>query len=138
MSQAMRVTSQLPRVRPGGFPADPDFPQLAIASDPGRMLELFRRHLEPAAGKRCLIEDCVPLRFRCRQSTARCVLQYTLRLLEPGTGRRWEQGVTGLVYAQQGAAERLWREAPATQPPPWVPRERLAAPAAGVSSDLAI
>ncbi len=51
MSQAMRVTSQLPRVRPGGFPADPDFPQLAIASDPQRMLELFRRHLEPATGK---------------------------------------------------------------------------------------
>ncbi len=97
MSQAMRVTSQLPRVRPGGFPADPDFPQLAIASDPQRMLELFRRHLEPAAGKGYRIEDCVPVRFRCRQSTARCVLQYTLRLLEPGTGRRWEQGVTGLV-----------------------------------------
>ena len=52
MSQAMRVTSQLPRVRPGGFPADPDFPQLAIASDPQRMLELFRRHLQPAAGDR--------------------------------------------------------------------------------------
>src|SRR5205809_1371731 len=110
MSQAMRVTSQLPRVRPGGFPTDPDFPQLAIASDSQRMLELFRRHLEPAAGKRYHIEDCAPLRFRCRQSTARCVLQYTLRLLEPGTGRRWDQGVTGLLYAQQGGAERLWRE----------------------------
>src|SRR5437867_952985 len=85
MSQVMRVTSQLPRVRPGNdFPADPDFPQLAIASDPQRMLELFRRHLEPAAGKRYRIEDCVPLRFRCRQSTARCVLQYTLHLLELG------------------------------------------------------
>src|SRR5438552_8857949 len=116
MSQAMRVTSQVPRVRPGGFPADPDFPQLAIASDPQRMLELFRRHLEPAAGKRYHIETCVPVRFRCRQSTARCVLQYTLRLLEPGTGRRWEQGVTGLVYAEQGAAERLWREMQAADP----------------------
>jgi len=82
MSQAMRVTSQLARVRPSGFPADADFPQLAIASDPARMLELFRRHLEPAAGKRYRIETCVPLRFRCRQSTARCVLQYALRLLE--------------------------------------------------------
>jgi len=38
MSQAMRVTSQLPPVRPGGFPADPDFPQLAIASDPHNSL----------------------------------------------------------------------------------------------------
>ena len=62
MSQVMRVTSQLPRVRPGNdFPADPDFPQLAIASDPQRMLELFRRHLEPAAGKRYRIEDCVQI-----------------------------------------------------------------------------
>src|SRR3989449_9668264 len=90
------------------------------------MLELFRRHLEPAAGKGYHIEDCVPLRFRCRQSTARCVLQYTLRLLEPGTGRRWEQGVTGLVYAQQGAAERLWRGVPAADPCPGIPAALLA------------
>src|SRR5438477_11959399 len=125
MSQAMRVTSQLPRVRPGGFPADPDFPQLAIASDPQRMLELFRRHLEPAAGKGYHIETCVPLRFRCRQSTARCVLQYALRLLEPSTGRRWDQGVTGLLYAQKGTAERLWREMPATDPSQGFPGEWL-------------
>src|SRR5216110_2692414 len=136
MSQAMRVTSQLPRVRPGGFPADPDFPQLAIASDPQRMLELFRRHLEPAAGKGYHIEDCVPLRFRCRQSTARCVLQYTLRLLEPGTGRRWEQGVTGLVYAQQGAAERLWRELQATDPSEGIPDEWLTFRPVGFIPDL--
>ncbi len=136
MSQAMRVTSQLPRVRPGGFPADPDFPQLAIASDPQRMLELFRRHLEPAAGKGYHIEDCVPLRFRCRQSTARCVLQYTLRLLEPGTGRRWEQGVTGLVYAQQGAAERLWREMQAADPCQGIPADWLTFRPVGFIPDL--
>src|SRR2546422_8528315 len=88
------------------------------------MLELFRRHLEPAAGKGYHIEDCVPLRFRCRQSTARCVLQYTLGLLEPGTGRRWEQGVTGLVYAQQGAAERLWRGRQGPHPLPRTPVRR--------------
>jgi len=125
MSQAMRVASQLPRVPPDGFPADPDFPQLAIASDPARMLELFRRHLEPAAGKRYRIETCVPVRFRCRQSTARCVLQYTLRLHEPGTGRRWEQGVTGLIYAQTGAAERLWQELQATDPCQGIPNDWL-------------
>src|SRR5213076_745034 len=125
MSQAMRVTSQLPRVRPGGFPADPDFPQLAIASDPQRMLELFRRHLEPEAGKRYRIETCVPLRFRCRQSTARCVLQYTLRLLDPETGRGREQGATGLLYAQKGTAERLWREMQATDPSQGIPDEWL-------------
>jgi len=136
MSQAMRVTSQLPRVRPGGFPADPDFPQLAIASDPQRMLELFRRHLEPAVGKRYHIETCVPVRFRCRQSTARCVLQYTLRLLEPGTGRRWEQGVTGLVYAEQGAAERLWREMQAADPCQGIPADWLTFRPVGFIPDL--
>jgi len=108
-----------------GFPADPDFPQLAIASDPEQMLELFRRHLEPAAEKRYRIETCVPVRFRCRQSTARCVLQYTLRLHEPGTGRRWEQGVTGLIYAQTGAAERLWQELQATDPCQGIPNDWL-------------
>ncbi len=121
----MRVPSQLPRVPAGGFPADPDFPQLAIASDPARMLELFRRHLEPAAGKRYRIETCVPVRFRCRQSTARCVLQYTLRLLDPETGRGREHGVTGLVYAQPGAAERLWQELQASDPSQGIPDDWL-------------
>src|SRR5205809_4317627 len=136
MSQAMRVTSQLPRVRPGGFPADPDVPQLAIASDSQRMLELFRRHLEPAAGKRYHIADWAPLRFRCRQSTARCVLQYTLRLLEPGTGRRWDQGVTGLLYAQQGGAERLWREMQASDPSQGIPNDWLTFRPVGFIPDL--
>ncbi len=136
MSQAMGVTSQLPRVRPGGFPADPDFPQLAVASDPERMLELFRRHLEPAAEKPYHIETCVPLRFRCRQSTARCVLQYTLRLLEPSTGRRWDQGVTGLLYAQKGMAERLWREMQATDPSQGIPDDWLTFRPVGFIPDL--
>ncbi len=136
MSEAMRVTSQPPRAHPGEFPPDPDFPQLAIASDPQRMLELFRRHLEPAAGKRYRIETCVPLRFRCRQSTARCVLQYTLRLLEPGTGRRWDQGVTGLLYAQKGAAERLWREMQATDPSQGIPDDWLTFRPVGFIPDL--
>src|SRR5438270_12957057 len=65
-----------------GFPADPDFPQLAIASDPAAMLDVFRAHLVPAPGRRVEIEACVPFRFRCRQSTSRCVLQYTLGLVE--------------------------------------------------------
>jgi len=136
MSQALRVTSRPPGGRPGGFPTDPDFPQLAIASDSQRMLELFRRHLEPAAGKRYHIEDCAPLRFRCRQSTARCVLQYTLRLLEPGTGRRWDQGVTGLLYAQQGGAERLWREMQASDPSQGIPNDWLTFRPVGFIPDL--
>ncbi len=104
-------TRQLPApVRRDAFPADPDFPQLEIAADPGLMLDVFRTHLKPVAGKVCHIETCAPFRFRCRQSTARCVLQYTLRVVEPGGGHAWDQWVTGLVYAQPGEAERVWRE----------------------------
>ena len=92
------------------FPEDPDFPQLKIAGDPGRMLEVFRRHLKPVSEKQCHIQHCIPFRFRCRQSTSRCVLQYTLRVVEPVTGRQWDQWVTGVVYARDGEAERLWRQ----------------------------
>jgi hypothetical protein len=104
-----------------GFPSDPDFPQLAVASDPGRMLALFRERLTPIAGKRCAIETCTPFRFRVRQSTARVVLQYTLQLVEPDTGRRWAQWVTGLVYVEPGKAEGLWRELRADDPRRGIP-----------------
>src|SRR5256885_2108321 len=87
------------------FPFDLGFPQLAIASDPALMLEVFRSHLKPVAGKILRIEDCVPFRFRCRQSTTRCVLQYTLHIVEPATGREWHQWVSGLLYAGQNEAE---------------------------------
>ena len=73
------------------------------------MLAIFREHLRPVAGDAVEIVDCAPFRFRCRQSDARCVLQYTLRMEEPGTGRRWDQWVTGLLYAEPGEAERMWR-----------------------------
>lgn len=92
------------------FPADPDFPQLRIATDPRRMLALFRAHLRPVDGKALQIQDCVPFRFRCRQSGSRCVLQYTLVVVEPGTGRRWHLWVTGLLYVGEGEAERVWQE----------------------------
>ncbi len=93
------------------FPTDPDFPQLKIATDPALMLEVFREHLKPISRRALDILECIPFRFRCRQSTARCVLQYTLRVAEPGAQRQWDQWVTGLVYAQPGEAERLWQEA---------------------------
>jgi phosphotransferase family enzyme len=108
-------------IHPGAFPVDPGFPQLEVASDPARMLEIFRAHLKPVAGKNCRVLDCRPFRFRCRQSTSRCVLQYTLRLEEPGTGRQWDQWVTGLIYAEPGEAERLWRSLGATDPAREVP-----------------
>jgi len=115
----------LEAVRGEAFPVDRDFPQLEIASDPRRMLEVFRAHLKPASGKRYHILDCVPFRFRCRQSTSRCVLQYTLRVLEPSSGRQWDQWVAGLVYARTGEAERLWREMRAGDPCRGIPEHWL-------------
>jgi len=113
-----------------GFPHDADFPQLAVASDPARMLEVFRTHLVPTPGRQVEIEDCIPFRFRYRQSTARCVLQYTLRLRERTGGgsdeRRWEQSVTGVVYAGDGEAERQWREGRAADPRREIPPQWLA------------
>jgi Ser/Thr protein kinase RdoA (MazF antagonist) len=99
-----------------GFPVDPDFPQLEIASDPTRMLEVFRAHLEPVAGHAYHVDACVPVRFRCRQSTTRCVLQYSLRVVDRTTERAFDQWVTGVVYTRRGEAERLWRELETTHP----------------------
>jgi hypothetical protein len=107
------------------FPADPEFPQLSLASDPERMLDVFRARLKPAAGRAYHIEACVPFRFRCRQSTSRCVLQYALRMVEPDTGRRRDQWVTGLVYAGRGEAERLWQELRADDPRRDIPERWL-------------
>ena len=106
------------------FPRDPGFPQLEVAGDPVRMLEVFRAHLEPLPGRACVILDCLPFRFRCRQSTSRCVLQYTLRLSDPETGRQWDQWVTGLIYSEPGAAQAVWHrlrssDLAAEIPEPW-------------------
>jgi predicted transcriptional regulator len=98
----------LPEERREGYPLDPDFPQLRIASDPSHMLEILRAHLRPLPGQNTRILECRPFRFRCRQATARCVLQYTLRLFEPDTGREWDQWVTGLIFAGEGGAQRAW------------------------------
>lgn len=92
------------------FPFDPDLPQLAVATDPVRMREVFRACLKPVGDRAFEIGACVPFRFRFRQSGSRCVLQYTLRLVETGTGRQWDQWVTGLLYTRQGEAHRLWLE----------------------------
>jgi hypothetical protein len=96
------------------------------------MLQIFRAHLNPVDGNGCRILDCMPNRFRCRQSRSRCVLQYTLRVEEPGTGRQWDQWVTGLIYAEPGEAKRLWHTLQSTDPGreipgPWRTFEPVAA-----------
>src|SRR5713226_2404002 len=87
------------------FPVDPALPQLAIASDPERMCEVFREHLRPLAGRAYDIQDCVLWRLRYRRAR-RCILQYKLRLVEPRTGRERSQWVMGVIDAEAGAPQR--------------------------------
>jgi Phosphotransferase enzyme family len=96
------------------FPADPSLLQLAIASDPELMLEVFRTHLRPLTRETCHIQACQVSRIRYRRG-ARCVLQYTLRLVEPDTGRERNQWVTGVIDAA-GRAERAWQRLRAVDP----------------------
>ena len=106
------------------FLADPALPQLEVASDPESMKETFRIHLRPLAGKVYDIEDCRLSRIRYRQGS-RCFLQYTLRLVEPGTGRERNLKVTGIVYAEKNRAERTWRKLRATDPGQKIPEPWL-------------
>jgi Phosphotransferase enzyme family len=108
----------------GSFPADPAFPQLGIAADGGLMKETFRTHLRPVGGKAYDIEDCRLIRLRHRQDS-RCFLQYTLRLLEPDTGRERDVQVTGLLYAEKDRAEQAWRKLRATDPRQEIPNAWL-------------
>ena len=104
----------------GSFPADPAFPQLKIATDPSLMKQTFRTHLRPVGRKVYDIEDCRFIRLRYRQDS-RCFLLYTLRLVEPDTGREREVQVTGLIYAQKDKAEHTWRKLKATDPQKEIP-----------------
>ena len=104
----------------GWFPTDPAFPQLKIATDPGLMKETFRTHLRPVDGKVYDIEDCRFIRLRYRQDSRRFLL-YTLRLVEPDTGRELDVQVTGLVYAEKDKAEQTWRKLKATDPQQEIP-----------------
>jgi hypothetical protein len=104
----------------GSFAADPAFPQLEIATDPGLMKQTFRTHLRPVGPKVYDIEDCRFIRLRYRQDSRRFLL-YTLRLVEPDTGRERDVQVTGLIYAQKDKAEQTWRKLKATDPRQEIP-----------------
>jgi hypothetical protein len=104
----------------GSFAADPAFPQLKIATDPALMKETFRTHLRPVGGKVYDIEDCRLVRIRYRQDSRRFLL-YTLRLVEPDTGRERDVQLTGLLYAQKDRAKQAWRKLQATDPQQEIP-----------------
>jgi hypothetical protein len=104
----------------GSFLADPAFPQLEIATDPALMKQTFRTHLRPVGGKVYDIQGCRLTRIRYRQDSRRFLL-YTLRLVEPDTGREREVQVTGLIYAQKDKAEQAWQKLKATDPRQEIP-----------------
>src|SRR3989449_1032608 len=105
------------------FPADPGLPQLKIASDPELMREMFRGHLSPLPGRVYHIQDCLLSWIRYLRGD-RCMLQYTLLLVEPGTGRERSQWVSGVIYAED-RAERIWRKLRAAHPEQEVPQAFL-------------
>src|SRR5947207_13730479 len=78
----------------------------------------------------------MPFRFRCRQRKSRCVLAYTLSLADGRSGRRWQQRVTGVLYATAGGAERVWRGRAAADPSRDVPPEWLSFEPVGFVPDL--
>lgn len=91
-----------------GFPVDSTMPGLAVAGDPDAMLACFKEHLRPLpADSPPEILGCRLARVRHRRGE-RCILQYALRLSGAHEGR--ELPVIGLLYAEAGAAERLWRK----------------------------
>src|SRR2546426_10659116 len=105
------------------FPADPGLPQLKIASDPEVMREMFRGTLSPLPGRVYHIQDCLLSWIRYLRGD-RCMLQYPLRLVEPGTGRERSQWVSGVIYAED-RAERIWRKLRAAHPGQEVPQAFL-------------
>src|SRR5438445_223263 len=105
------------------FPEEPALPQLKIASDPELMREMFRGHLSPLPGSVYHIQDCLLSWVRYLRDV-RCTLQYTLRLLEPGTGRERNQWVSGVIYAEDRAG-RMWRKLRAAHPGQEVPQAFL-------------
>ena len=104
----------------GSFAADPAFPQLKIATNPGLMKQTFRTHLRPVGGKVYDIQDCRLIRLRYRQDS-RCFLLYTLRLVERDTDRERDVQVTGIIYAQKNKAEQTLRKLKATDPRQEIP-----------------
>jgi Phosphotransferase enzyme family len=88
--------------------ADPVFPGLGVARDPEIMREIFQKHLQPLNNKAYHVRDCRLSRVRYRRG-ARCVLQYTLRLVEADTGCERIQWVTGVMYADD-KTRRKWEK----------------------------
>lgn len=99
---------------PAVFSPDPDLPHLEIAGDARRMHKLFQEHLRPLPGRGYEIPGCRLSRIRYRRGE-RCVLQYTLGLADPDTGREREQWAVGVLYPGD-RARRAWEKLQGSPP----------------------
>ncbi len=72
------------------------------------MRGVFQKHLRPLNNKAYHVRDCRLSRVRYRRGD-RCVLQYTLRLVEADTGSERIQWVTGVMYADD-KTRRKWEK----------------------------
>jgi hypothetical protein len=78
--------------------SDPALPGLELASDPDEMREVFRRRLRPVATSKWEIRECRISRVHYHRGD-RCMLRYTLGLVDPAGRRERNQWVTGLIQA---------------------------------------
>jgi hypothetical protein len=72
------------------------------------MRDVFQKHLRRLGEKVYRVRECRISGVRYRRGV-RCLLQYTLRLEEPATGRERQQWVTGTMLAG-GKARRRWEK----------------------------
>ena len=102
------------------FPIDAVLPQVSIASEATLMRGVFQRHLRSCGGEDYDIENCALAWVRYRQAS-RCVLQYSLRLVDSTTGRELNQWVTGIICPADGTKEMGQRLHPGS-PKQGIPR----------------
>jgi Phosphotransferase enzyme family len=105
------------------FPADPSMPQLEAATDLEVMRDAFQKHRRFLSEKACQVQECQISYIRYLPAK-RCMLQYTLRLTEPDTGREWNQWVTGWIYAE-GRTRRRWEKLRRSVPHPEIAEASL-------------
>ncbi len=108
-----------PALSRDAFPTDRNFPGLELAADLSAMREIFRARLRPLAVGIGEIWDCALVRVRYRPGD-RCLLQYSVRLVDPATGRERSQWVTGALFTD-GRAERAFRQLRAGGPERRIP-----------------
>ena len=95
--------------------AEQSFPQLEVATDPELMREVFQRHLRPLGKKAYQVRECrisytyYQQALHYQQALDRYTLQYTLRLVEPGTGHERSQLVNCVMHAG-GRTRQTWEK----------------------------